>query len=224
MEVLCGYISVNFTLCLCCGTLLLLRWLICRYYLRSGRWVQWFCSKKRLRVKIYWRNNKTRAPYGWSRGYGSIRSQNLASGQCIDAIIRAVSWLQGNQPWILYLLWCCTFHSSTILWVSTQREHVFPRHLKAFKVCIYLPSCSSVAIRPCSFTPKVKRVFSAAQECYNTGFFWSGYCVCLPGFKLLPDRHFRGHHSVVSEREPDVDFVPRGSMSVWPLLTSFIPL
>lgn len=46
MEVLCGYINVNFRLCFCCRTLLLLRWLICRYssFDITGKWVQFFCS------------------------------------------------------------------------------------------------------------------------------------------------------------------------------------
>lgn len=42
--------------------------------------------------------------------------------------------------------------------------------------------------------------------------------------KMLPERHFRGHHGLVSEREPDV--VPRGSMSACahssPQLPSFL--
>lgn len=92
-----------------------------------------------------------------------------------------------------------------------SKKACFPQTIKSIQVSIYVPSFSSVAIRPSSFSPKVKRLLSAAQECNNTGFFWSGYCVCLPGFKLLLERHFRGHHSVVSEREPDVDYVPRGS-------------
>lgn len=125
---------------------------------------------------------------------------------------RCHTW-RGTDPGYFIYFGPAGFYSSTILRVTAQRQHVFPRYFKSSQsqVSIYLPSFPSVALRPSSFSPKVKRFCCTVQECNNTGFSWSGYCACLPGFKLLLERHFRGHHSVVSEREPDV--VPRGSMS-----------
>lgn len=114
-------------------------------------------------------------------------------------------------------------------------EGIFsPRHLKEHsKSSLYLSpfllSCCHTALF--SFTPEVKkkkkRLFSAAQECNNTSFFWSGYCVCLPGFKLLSERHFRGHHTVLSMKDSQMlTSSPEGlrlCLFFFFFFTSFIP-
>lgn len=72
-------------------------------------------------------------------------------------------------------------------------------------------SLSVFPVRQMSLSP------ISVQECNKTGSFCSGYCVCLPGFKLFSERPFRGHHTntVVFVRGPDVDFFPKDSMSAF---------
>lgn len=81
------------------------------------------------------------------------------------------------------------------------------------QISTYLPSILSTALRPSSFSPKISRLYYTTEECNNVGFSWSRYCESLPGFKMLPERHFRGVYSVVTESEPNV--VPRGSTTAW---------
>lgn len=118
---------------------------------------------------------------------------------------------KGTDPWYFICFGPSWFTAQQFGEQQLKDGKFSPEHL-AESLCLS-PFRSSCCL---SFPLKVKSLFFAAQECNNAGFFWSGYCVCLSGFKLLPERHFRGHHSVVSKRQPDVDFVPRGSAFFFP--------